>query len=322
MKLAQLGEFGLIELLAKQIGKPASKNVLIGIGDDAAAIKLQTSNFKHQNKSKITKQKLQKLLLITTDTFVENVHFKTKGISYKALGEKVLAANISDIAAMGGVPTYALVTIGASKNFQAENIELLYSGLKQLARKYQIDIIGGDTISSPKELIISVTLLGEVEQRQLMTRGGAKPGDLVLVTGEFGGPAAQKYRVICLPAGTACYALRVTEAQTIARSRLATAMIDSSDGLMRSVREICRQSRTGAKIWTELVPRAAGATPDQALNGGEEYELVLTAPKNKAIKLMELVRRRTGTKVTVVGAIAPKSAGITPANAKGYEHFK
>lgn len=297
MRLAQLGEFGLIELLAKQIGKPTSKNVLIGIGDDAAVLKTRT-----------------KLLLVTTDTFVENVHFKTRGISYKALGEKVLAANISDIAAMGGTPTYALVTIGANKNFQAENVELLYAGIKQLARKHRIDIVGGDTISSPKELIVSVTLLGEVEPELLLTRGGAKPGDLVLATGQFGGPAAQKYRV------TRC-TLRVTEARTIAKSKLATAMIDSSDGLMRSVREICRQSRTGAIMWLELVPRAAGATLAQALNGGEEYELVFTVPKNKAVKLMELIRRKNRVKVTVVGEIRPASEGLTPADAKGYEHF-
>jgi thiamine-monophosphate kinase len=215
------------------------------------------------------------------------------------------------------VPTYALVTIGASKNFKAENIELLYSGLKKLAKKHRIDIVGGDTISSPKELIISITLLGEVEKDHLLTRAGAKPGDLILVTGQFGGPAANNYQ-IRIPHS----ALRINEARTIAASKLATAMIDSSDGLMRSVREICRQSRTGANIWTELVPRAAGATLDQALNGGEEYELVLTAPRKKTLRLMELIKRRTGTKVTVVGEILPQRAGISPADAKGYEHFK
>jgi thiamine-monophosphate kinase len=308
MKLSQVGEFGLIELLAQKIGKP-SRKVIVGIGDDTAVIRSRAG-----------------YQLITTDTLIENIHFKLKTISFFDLGYKALAINISDIISMGGLPTYALVTIGANKNLSVRKIEDLYRGIRKLAKKHKIEVIGGDTVQSPRELVVSVTLLGEVEKKCLLTRSDAKAGDAILVTGDFGGPAAAKY---CLP--LTAYCLRLSEARTIAKAGICSSMIDSSDGLVRSVLEICKASKVGARIWLDAVPVAKEATLGQALYGGEEYELVFTTPRSKAIELMDLIRRRSNTKVSIVGEMVAKKRGIKlvdihgkvhPLSKGGYEHFR
>jgi thiamine-monophosphate kinase len=325
MKLSQLGEFGLIDRLAKEIGKP-SKRVVVGIGDDTAVLEITNYKLQITNKSKIPKSKFQKYILVTTDTLIENIHFRLKTTSFLDLGNKALAINISDIAAMGGYPTYALVTIGVNKNIPVSKIEELYRGIKKLAKKFKIEVIGGDTVQSPKELVVSITLLGEVEKECLLTRSGAKIGDAILVTGGFGGPSANKY--VYRPSSLVP---RLKEARTIAKSGKCTSMIDSSDGLARSVLEICKASKTGARIWLDPVPIAKGATLDQALYGGEEYELVITTPRSKAVELRDLIQRKTKTKVTIVGEVVGRKRGIKlvdvhgkvyPLKSGGYEHFR
>ena len=300
MKLSQIGEFGLIDLIKRT--EPKRQDTIIGIGDDAAVLKNKDSKY----------------LLVTTDTFVENVHFRRKGLSFYALGYKSLLANVSDIAAMGGYPTHALVTIGLPKDVSVRQVRQLYNGINSLAKKLKIDIIGGDTVSSPREIIVSITLLGEVEREYLLTRSGAKLGDLILVSGKFGGPASLTYNLQLTTAN-----LRISEARIIAKSKLATSMIDSSDGLVRSVLEICKMSKTGARIFEDMVPIAKGANLNQALYGGEEYELVFTVPKNK-LKQIKI-------NATVVGEVVSKSKGIKlidhcgrikPLKSGGYEHFR
>lgn len=307
MRLSQLGEFGLIDLIARR--EPKLKSTLIGIGDDAAVLRM--SNVKCQ---------MSNYLLVTTDTFIENVHFKLKGTSFFALGQKVMAANISDIAAMGGYPTHAVVTVGLPGKLSVEQVRQLYNGIDALAKKHKIDIVGGDTVASPKAVVISITLLGEVEKSFLLTRSGARAGDLILVTGDFGGPASIKFRI-----PHSALRIRLKEARNIGKSRRATSMIDSSDGLVRSVLELCKASRTGARIYDDLVPIAKGASLSQALYGGEEYELVFTAPKKNLPKLKKLA------KLSVVGEIVPCKFGvmlvdsygrIKPPKSGGYEHFK
>jgi thiamine-monophosphate kinase len=309
MKLSQIGEFGLIERIASHEAK--RPDTLVGIGDDAAVLKLPTSNFKHPDKA--TKNKYQ---LITTDALIEGVHFKRKGLSFFALGQKALAANISDIAAMGGWPTHALVTVGLPATISVEQIEEFYRGLNHLAKKHKIDIAGGDTVASPREFFVSITLLGEVEKENLLLRSTAKPGDLICVTGKFGGPASQKYLRL------STYNLRLAEARMLAKTKIATSLIDSSDGLVRSVIEICKASKAGARIWEDKVPKAKGATLAQALYGGEEYELVFTVPKKKV--------KRIKVKMTIVGEVMSSEFGvklidehdkIKPLKSGGYEHF-
>ena len=315
MKLSQIGEFGLIDLIAKQ--EPKLPSTLIGIGDDAAVIQIQNPKSKIQTR----------YLLITTDTFVENVHFTLKKASFFDLGWKVMAANISDIAAMGGLPTHALVTIGLPKKITVKQVQHLYRGINSLARRYKIDIVGGDTVASPREVVISITLLGEVEKRFLLTRSGARAGDLILVTGVFGGPASIKFKIQKTSASSvepSKVKIRIKEARIIAKAKLATSMIDSSDGLVRSVLELCKASRTGALVYEDLVPIAKGASLEQALYGGEEYELVFTATKKDLANLRKIL------KFSVVGEMAPSKFGvklvdtygrIKPPKSGGYEHF-
>ncbi|MFC1568433.1 thiamine-phosphate kinase [Candidatus Margulisiibacteriota bacterium] len=306
MKLSQLGEFGLIDQLTKLLGV-SRKGARLGIGDDAAAIELKTKG---------------SLLLITTDTLIENVHFKLKTTSFTDLGNKALAINISDVAAMGGVPAYALVTIGASKTVPVKNIRQIYKGVDKLARRHGIEVIGGDTVSS-RDLIVSITLLGEVEKKYLLTRAGAKPGDLILVTGDFGGPAAAGYDSRKWKVES-----RTQEARMIAKSQIATAMIDSSDGLARSVLEICKASRVGAVIYEKEIPLARGANVQQGLHGGEEYELVFTAPAEAVKKIKKLLGK---TPLSIVGDILLRKKGVNVLDLTGrvkalknggYEHFK
>jgi len=307
MKLSRIGEFGLIQRISRR--EPRLPSTLVGIGDDCAVLRGKWSSSKGQ----------EKYQLITTDALIENVHFKRTGLSFFALGQKAMAANISDIAAMGGWPTHALVTVGLPEWVSVKNVDELYRGINSLAKRQRIDIVGGDTIASPKALLISITLLGEVEKTDLLLRSTAKVGDLICVTGKFGGVAARNYRVTR-------YALRVTSARAVAKSRIATAMIDSSDGLVRSVLEICKASKVGARIWAGKVPVAKGATLEQALYGGEEYELVFTVPKGKVKKLNGLK-----VEIKIVGEMVARGSGIKlldrygkikPLRSGGYEHFR
>jgi thiamine-monophosphate kinase len=257
--------------------------------------------------------------LVTTDALIEGVHFRRKGLSYFALGQKALAASISDIAAMGGWPTHAVVTIGLPQGLNVKAVDQLYQGLTRLAKRNKIDIVGGDTVASPKALMVSITLLGAVEKKNLLLRSTARVGDLICVTGRFGGPAAKGY--------SSRYSLPVTrylEARALAKAKLATAMIDSSDGLVRSVLEICKASKVGARIFEGQVPIAKGATLAQALYGGEEYELVFTTRPGRRLKAK-------GQRSTVVGQVVEQRGGVKLVDKRGrikklrsggYEHFR
>ncbi len=294
MKLSDLGEFQLIEQLSKIIGK-TKQPVVVGIGDDCAVINNKQPACR-QARQKTNNTKVPIYQLITTDTLIEGVHFRySRGSDrMRVLGQKAMIANISDISAMGGVPTYAVVTIGARKNLKVKAIKDLYRGMVKVAKKHKVQIVGGDTVRSPKNLVVSITLLGEVEKKYLLTRSGAKVGDLICVTGRFGKPVSGD----CL------------QGRKIAKKRIATAMIDSSDGLVESIRQICQASRVDARIDFDNIPIAKGASLKQALFGGEEYELVFTVPKSKEKKL----------KYRVVGQIVKKGKGNLPKG--GFKHFK
>lgn len=307
-KLSQIGETSLISLLTKKL--PRGPATIVGVGDDAAAIR--ASGYQNIRGS-------EKCILLTTDTLVERVDFKRKTLSFFLLGQKALLANISDIAAMGGVPTYVLVTLGLPKNLQVKAATELYQGIKALAKKEQITIVGGDTTDSAV-IFVSITLLGEVSRNEVVLRSGAKVGDLIWVTGKFGGPAAHGFKLSKYK-----FKSRIKEGRIIAQNRLATAMIDSSDGLIRSITELCKASRVGALIEEDKVPRAPGASLKQALYGGEEYELVFTAPKNKLAELKKRLKN-----ITVVGEIVDQRRGLKllgkdgclkAAPAFGYQHF-
>ena len=316
MKLSDIGEFALIDLISRREKKLPS--TIIGIGDDCAVLRPKTYDLGHKTK----------YLLVTTDTFVENVHFivKTPGDFYY-LGRKAMAANISDIVAMGGVPTHALVTIGLPKKTSVKAVQELYRGMDSLAKKCRIDIVGGDTVASPRAVLVSITLLGEAEKPIL--RSTARVGDLICVTGRFGGAARDNFKLQTFMASgvePSNVKIKLKESGKLAKAKLATSMIDSSDGLVRSVLEIAKASKVGAEIFEDLVPRAKGATLDQALYGGEEYELVFTIRANNSSKLKQLK-----LEATVVGTIVAQKQGvrlvdaygkIKPLKSGGYEHYK
>jgi len=276
MKLSRLGEFGLIERVRR--ATPKSRGVLLGIGDDAAWVASKFGS-----------------LLITSDLLIEGVHFDLKWTSLFALGYKAVAVNLSDIAAMGGTPAYLILSLGIPARFRSEDIDEFYRGIRSLAKKNGVALVGGDT-NLADSLLISACLIGHAPYRPV-TRAGAKIGDDVYVTGTIGDAAlALKLLKSKSPQperGPAAYLLarhhrptpKVAAGALLARERLATAMIDVSDGLLQDLGHICKVSKIGAVLWEEKLPLSPayralcgkeGTRP--ALTGGEDYAVLRATP--------------------------------------------
>ncbi len=275
-ELSQLGEFGLIKKIRGGV-KRFQAGAVVGIGDDAAGVEIEPG----------------KVTLFTTDTLVENVHFKWDYASGYQIGWKVLAVNLSDIAAMGGIPTHCLVTLGLPQKSNLSLIDSIYHGLKDLASSYKIGIIGGDIVFSPI-FFITVALLGKEDKEDVLLRSGAKEGDFIYVTGELGASAAglfclkekdasskgelQKKHLLPFP--------RVKEGRQIAKSKIASSMIDISDGLTLDLFHILEESKVGAQLWEDKIPISESVKKlakrfnrsflEWGLYGGEDYELLFT----------------------------------------------
>ncbi len=334
MKLKELGEFGLINLFSRQVSSPSAR-VIKGIGDDTAVLQPEQGN----------------LLLMTTDMLVEDVHFSFRYCPSRSVGWKALAVNISDIAAMGGLPSSATVAIGIPPQTEVALVEELYRGLVECAAVYETDIVGGDTVKSPHGLIINVSLLGRVEPDRVIYRSGARPGDVLMVTGPLGSSAAGFYAlstdwlpVSCETAGKVTQvhlypSPKVTEGRILSGSGHITAMNDISDGLASEVLEICQASGTGCELDADSVPYApavaeickgAGASPlEWALYGGEDFELVFTV-RPEGVAYVKSALKDAGCSPAVVGRIVPPESGcsflqnnrrlvLTPG---GYDHFR
>ncbi len=307
------GEFGLIQMIRR---KPRNRNVLVGIGDDAAVVRPG-----------------KKLLVLTTDLLVEDDHFSLKWSTPKQIGAKAMEVNVSDVAAMNALPLYALVSVCLKKNSGVEFVQGLYRGIYSVAGKYDIDVIGGD-FTHGKKVAINITMVGEAAGR-LCLRSNAKAGDYIFVSGKIGHSTAglellrKKVRGFkrikkrhLLPRAQLRKALRI--------GKIANAMEDVSDGLASEVKNICSESRKGAEIFLERVPiskevkRAAKAVGkkaiDFALFGGEDFELVFTASRKnrkKAEKLGTLVGRITkGRKIYLV-----ENGKKRLLKKAGYDHF-
>jgi thiamine-monophosphate kinase len=328
MKVSEIGEFGLIELLAEIAGTShACQPVIIGIGDDAAAWQGDAS-----------------IQLATTDTLVQGVHFHSETTTWRELGWKALAVNLSDIAAMGGCPRYALVSLGLSGDTPVEQVSDLYEGMVELARQFDVAIVGGDVISAPL-LVITVTLLGGLEGGDsMLTRSAAVPGDRVAVTGWLGASSAGlKMLTHQLPfdAETAAFLReahlqphpRVVEGQLLLLQGVRAA-IDISDGLVADLLHICQASKVGAQIRVPEVPihpslRDAfqDESLDFALSGGEDYELLFSASQ----EVIERVQKVASCPVTVIGEITSGKPGevilineageVFSRNNIGWRHF-
>ncbi len=326
MSIKELGEFGLIEQLAKNT-IVENKSVIIGIGDDAAAV--------------VPRAGMTQLL--TTDMLVEDIHFKLEWITLFQLGYKAMAVNISDIAAMGGYPKQALVSIAIPAQYGAEDIIELYSGMKQCCREYTVNIVGGDTVASITGLVINVTVLGEVFPDYMVRRSGAQIGDVVAVTGTLGDSAAGldilRKEISGIGANNLVQAHFLPKPQVavgqILASCGATSMNDISDGLASEINEIAKASGVGIELIASNIPLSkdllnyAGAKAlDFALYGGEDYQLVFTISPQNYNKIAQ--QQKTDIMITKIGQVCNNHEVVLiddqgnrqELRPQGYNHFR
>lgn len=327
MKLCEIGEFGLIERVSHTVLK--RRGVRIGIGDDAAWVHDRFGSF-----------------LASTDLLIEGIHFDRRWIPLFALGYKTLAVNLSDIAAMGGIPSYLLLSLGIPADFETQEIDEFYRGIHALASKSGVALVGGDT-SVAESLLISACVVGGAPYKPIRRRG-AKVGDDIYVTGTLGDSALglellksgslSKTR----PAGFLVSrhhqpTARLDVGRFLARTQLATAMIDISDGLVQDLGHICRASGVGAVIWEDDLPLSAAYRKlagnngtKYALTGGEDYELLFCARRRDRGRITK-IQQRTRTPVTRIGSCIAAGSGITVIDRQGkpvatpfpgYDHFK
>ncbi|HJN56993.1 MAG: thiamine-phosphate kinase [Candidatus Woesearchaeota archaeon] len=322
MEISKLGETGLIKKIIKKT-RLYSKDIVKGIGDDAAVIRYDKKHF----------------LLLTTDTLVEDDHFNLSWFKPERIGIKAVESNISDIAAMGGFPKHMLVSLTVPSKINVNFFDKLFDGIHKAAKKHKISIIGGN-LAGGKKVSITISLVGLVEKKNLCLRSNAKVDDLILVTGNIGNSRAGLELLRNKKKGKSIdYYLNPKSRLDLSR-RLAklgiNAMEDVSDGLASEVLNICNESKKGAVISKEKIPvsktaikdakRVGKDAHDYALHGGEDYELVFTISKNK---LKSLNKIKSRIKLTVVGKILPKKDGIYLLDKgkkrklkQGYEHFK
>jgi len=297
-RLKDIGELGLINRIQKYVG--ARRSVIKGIGDDTAVVPLSSDKY----------------MLLTTDMLVEGRHFTRKTPAH-LIGRKAMACNLSDIAAMGGTPQYALVSTGLPPSLPWSFVKGIYQGMLAMAKKYNVSIVGGDTVASEK-MIINVSMVGEILKGFLVTRKGAKPGNSIYVTGPLGKSLKSQHHLTFHP--------RLKESQYLARYIKPSSMIDISDGLASDLGHILIESKVGARIWEREIPRRRGAGIQEALYDGEDFELLFTVSKSKEIKLNLQKRMRLykiGEIIHSSGKIqlVRKNGESTLISRKGFQHF-
>jgi thiamine-monophosphate kinase len=321
-----MNEFELIARLTKSL--PTNPNVVIGAGDDCAVLDFGLPD---------------KWLLFKTDAIVEGVHF-TKDTPPEKIGRKALARALSDIAAMAGTPTAALVTIALPQKFDVKFVEAIYDGMRALAQKLGVAIVGGETTTNPERILISIALLGFVPRGKAVLRSGAKTGDAIFVTAELGGSLAGKHLE---------FEPRLAEARWLAENFSIHAMIDLSDGLAGDLRHILKASRVGAELLKTAIPisraakeisrsRACQSAADPpthvggykpafvaALTEGEDFELLFTVAGADAVKLLDAWKKQfPKLRLSCIGKITADEGitirdknGAQPLTAHGYVHF-
>lgn len=301
------GEFGLINRITG--GIKTDKSVIAGVGDDAAVLEYSKKEY----------------LLLTCDMLVEDVHFfGTKSATPcggSDIGWKAVCCSVSDIAAMGGEPKWLVVSAGLPKNLKTEYIDGIYAGIKKAALMFNINIVGGDTVSS-KKLVIDVTMVGSVKKKNLVLRSGAKLGDAIFVTGSLGNAVKSGKHLRFIP--------RLKESQILVNNFEINSMMDISDGLSGDLQHILEMSKAGAIIYEKYLPKTKGAELDSALFEGEDFELLFTAPKKEARRIIDKFSRLSDTKINCIGEIIKPGFGIILINKdkkpvqikpKGYNHF-
>lgn len=339
MKLGELGEFGLISRIAANVADGAG--VVTGIGDDAAVTALSPG--------------MQ--LLTSTDMLLEDVHFRLAWHDPYRLGRKSLGVNISDIAAMGGIPLWATLSLAVPANLPLDFLDEFTRGFLSMAREHGVTLIGGDTCSSRNGLIISVTIMGEQHPELIVRRSGARPGDEIWVTGTLGDAAlglmlleggfdSAQPPVSTLSGAEGAHLLsrlldptpRSVAGRSLAEAGLVSAMIDISDGLVADFEHIAELSGVGGTIHLDAVPLSPDfrsvvsvlpMSPYQhALTGGEDYELAFTAPPANHEKIVKLMKKCgiDGVPVGIVTSlpgvrvVAPDGTEYIP-QSHGFTHF-
>ena len=327
MKIGELGEFGLIDAIRARVG--ATPGVHRGIGDDAAELELPAGH----------------RLLTSTDLLLEAVHFDFAWISAADLGRKAVAVNLSDIAAMGGTPRFLYVGLACPADTEVARLDAFVAGVLAEAAAHGVTLVGGDTCRSPGPWIIAVTIEGSAPAGQAIGRGGARIGDLVLVSGTLGDSALAlalwQQGAVPPPSLAARHnrpTARVTLGRALAAAGLPTAMIDLSDGVASDLGHILRASGVGAEVWSADLPLSAAfrehlerhpQSLDLALAGGEDYELLCTVPAARLDAALAL-GTRTGVPLTVIGTVTERATGLRLRGSdgavkllqiRGYEHF-
>jgi thiamine-monophosphate kinase len=309
-----MNEFELIARLTPSL--PGNKSVVVGAGDDCAVLECGDP---------------ERQLLFKTDAVVEGIHF-TSETPPEQVGRKALARALSDIAAMAGTPTAALVTIGLPRNFDVRRVEHLYAGMAAVAKEHHVAIVGGETTTSPERMFISIALTGNVPHGKAVLRSGAKDGDAIFVTGELGGSLAGRHLE---------FEPRLQEASWLASHFKLHAMIDLSDGLAGDLRHILNASHVGAELLASAVPVSrpaklaarvsSTAKPAllSALTDGEDFELLFTLSSRSAVSLLDAWKERfPKLRLSCIGKISAKAGlrlrdarGVHTFNANGYVHF-
>ncbi len=337
-ELGKLGEFGLIERLKSGIINQ-NKETIFGIGDDAAVLQFPANE----------------QILISTDTMVEGIHFDLSYTPLKHLGYKAVVTNISDIAAMNGTPTQIIVSIAISNRFSLEAIEELYEGMKIACGEYKVDLVGGDTTSSLKGLIVTITVVGHAKKEEIVYRHTAQNKDIICVTGDLGAAYVglqvlrqEKEVFLANPEMQPELTEKnyVVERQLKPEARMdivldlkdlgivPTSMIDISDGLASELLHICTKSNLGATIFEDKLPIGSETLNTMAslnlsstacvLNGGEDYELLFT------IKQSDFDKIKNHQDISTIGYMNEKEKGINlisnggqsvPVEAQGWVHF-
>jgi len=332
-----LGEFPLIDRLRAKLRSPARRtDVIVGNGDDAAVIDAGGG----------------RCWVVTCDVQVRGVHFPAEGVSGISVGHKAMAVNLSDVAAMGAEPRYALISLGVGADTPLAFLDDLYEGINAKASQWQVFVLGGNVTRTDGPLFIDVFMVGEAEREEILLRSGARAGDQILVTGSLGDAAAGLHllrhpEVRVREDAHARLTLahlrpspRVEEGRAIASLRLATAMMDISDALAGDLGHICEASGVGAVLWAHELPvspamlelaSVAKVPPlEWSLYGGEDYELLLTAPVEAVPPLQEAVRAVGGGTLTPIGEIVEAARGIrlkrgdrlVPLEARSWDHLR
>ena len=315
-----LPERHLIAQLRRKL-RSRSKEVAFGIGDDSAILRIPRGEE----------------VLVTTDFSLEGVHFRREWQSPECIGHRCLARGLSDIAAMGGRPIAAFLSLSVPSKLPQSWVDHFFSGLLRLARQYKVELAGGDTAQSPDGVLADIVVVGRAKRGTALRRSGAKPGDRIYVTGELGesGAALELLSAGKITRRDVFPTPRIPVGEWLRKSRLASAAIDISDGLSTDLEHICEESGVGAVIQTEAIPihlaaQKLGRNNDSsislnlAVHSGEDYELLFTAPRSKRVP-----RRVAGVRITQIGEMVRgkkinlirkgKSGTLV---IRGWEHFR